>query len=48
MKTDKNKLLESIDVVCLNCTQDTLDTNVCENCPVRITYKALMDKEENL
>ena len=32
------KLMDAIDMVCLNCTQDTLEDNsCCEHCPVRQT-----------
>lgn len=34
--TENKKILESIDVICLNCIEDTLEDNsCCEDCPVR-------------
>ena len=34
--TENKKILESIDVICLNCIEDTLEDNsCCEECPVR-------------
>ena len=36
---------EAIDVVCLNCVEDTLrDNSCCETCPVRKLYDSI--KEE--
>lgn len=32
----KNKVLKAIDLVCINCVEDTLEDNsCCETCPVR-------------
>ena len=34
-------ILEAIDVVCLNCVEDTLgDNSCCDTCPVRKTANA--------
>lgn len=38
MKIDREevgKILEAVDVLCMNCIEDTLHNNVCDNCPVR-------------
>lgn len=44
---DKAKILEAIDIVCLNCVEDTLEDNsCCENCPVRKTHDSLTEKKE--
>lgn len=35
---------EAIDVVCLNCVEDTLlDNSCCETCPVRKLYDSIKD-----
>ena len=35
-KEKENAIFDAVDVVCLNCVEDTLnDNSVCENCPVR-------------
>ena len=35
-KEKENAILDAVDVVCLNCVEDTLnDNSVCEKCPVR-------------
>lgn len=32
----ETKILDAIDLVCLNCVEDTLNNeNICDNCPVR-------------
>ena len=37
-KEDYKKLVDAADIVCLNCTQDTLkDNSCCDRCPVRKT-----------
>ena len=37
------ELQKAIDIVCLNCTQDTLNnSDVCNNCPVRKTTDDLL------
>jgi len=44
---DKTKILEAIDIVCLNCVEDTLtDNSCCENCPVRKTADSLNKKKK--
>lgn len=44
---DNTKILEAIDIVCLNCVEDTLtDNSCCENCPVRKTHDSLTEKKE--
>ena len=46
---DNKKILEAIDLVCLNCVEDTLtDNSCCENCPVRKTYNSLTKEKEQL
>ena len=35
-KEKENEILDAVDVVCLNCVEDTLnDNSVCKKCPVR-------------
>lgn len=35
-KEEEKEILNAIDVVCINCVEDTLNNeNICENCPVR-------------
>lgn len=49
MKIDREeaeKILEAVDVVCMNCIEDTLNKNVCDNCPVRKMCNELEWKEE--
>ena len=37
-KDEYEKFLEAVDVVCINCAEDTLDNpDVCDSCPVRNT-----------
>lgn len=40
------KLLDAVDLVCMNCVMDTLNTSVCDNCPVRIMCESLEYDEE--
>lgn len=41
--SDIDKILDAIDVVCLNCIVDTLsDNRCCKTCPVRNTYDVVM------
>ena len=41
------EILEAIDIVCLNCVEDTLtDNSCCENCPVRKTYNSLTKEKD--
>lgn len=43
---EADKLLEAIDVVCLNCVEDTLnDESICEKCPVRRLSDSLCENE---
>ncbi len=49
MKIDREeagKILEAVDVVCMNCREDTLNNNVCDNCPVRKMCNELEWEEE--
>ena len=42
-KEKENAILDAVDVVCLNCVEDTLnDNSVCENCPVRKLCNSLL------
>lgn len=35
-KEKEDKILDAVDIVCLNCVENTLEDNsVCEKCPVR-------------
>lgn len=45
----QQKILDAINLVCLNCVEDTLsDENICSNCPVRKTSIVIFaEKEEN-
>lgn len=44
---DNTKIFEAIDLVCLNCVEDTLtDNSCCENCPVRKTVDFLNKKKK--
>ena len=44
---DNTKIIEAIDLVCLNCVEDTLtDNSCCENCPVRKTYNSLIKEKK--
>lgn len=44
---DNTEILEAIDLVCLNCVEDTLTDNLCcENCPVRKTYDSLTKEKK--
>lgn len=39
------EVLNAIDVVCLNCVEDTLNNeNICDNCPVRKLANALNEE----
>ena len=41
------KVLEAIDMVCLNCVEDTLqDNSCCDKCPVRKLCDSLVNKGE--
>lgn len=44
-REESRKLLDSVDTVCMYCVMDTLNTSVCDNCPVRIMCESL-DLEE--
>ena len=45
-KYEADKLLEAVDTVCMYCVMDTLNTSVCDNCPVRIMCESLeFDKD---
>ena len=48
MKKDEyKKFLEAVDLVCINCAEDTLDNpDVCDSCPVRKTYK-MVEREQH-
>ena len=42
---DYFKIFEAVDIVCLNCIEDTLEDNsVCERCPVRKLVNFVNDK----
>ena len=46
-----DKILEAADLICINCVEDTLNKNICDNCPVRklcLKYSHIVDtkKEE--
>lgn len=43
-KEEEKRILEAVDVVCMNCVMDTLNTSVCDNCPVRIMCESLHNK----
>ena len=30
-----NEILEAADLICINCVEDTLSKDICDNCPVR-------------
>lgn len=30
-----DKILEAADLICINCVEDTLNKDICDNCPVR-------------
>ena len=45
-KDEATKILNAVDVVCMNCAMDTLNTSVCDNCPVSITCELLEYDEE--
>ena len=34
-EAEYSKYLEAVDLVCINCVENTTNENVCENCPVR-------------
>jgi hypothetical protein len=43
---NEREIIKAIDVVCINCVEDTLeDENKCDNCPVR---KLAMRIEEKI
>lgn len=43
---EENKYLDAVDLVCLNCCEDTLNhPEVCETCPVRKSVESLEVKE---
>lgn len=45
-KTEYEKFLEAVDLVCINCAEDTLDNpDVCDSCPVRKTCKMVERKQ---
>ena len=45
-KTEYEKFLEAVDLVCINCAEDTLDNpDVCDSCPVRKTCK-MVEREQ--
>lgn len=47
MKSEEDKILYAIDVVCLNCVEDTLnDDMVCKKCSVRKLADSL-DRNED-
>lgn len=45
-KYETDKLLEAVDTVCMYCVMDTLNTSVCDNCPVRIMCESLEFDED--
>jgi hypothetical protein len=46
MSMNESEIIKAIDVVCINCVEDTLeDENKCDNCPVR---KLAMKIEEKI
>lgn len=40
-REEAGKLLDAVDTVCMYCVMDTLNTSVCDNCPVRIMCESL-------
>lgn len=45
-KTEYEKFLEAVDIVCMNCIVDTLNNpDVCDSCPVRKTCKMVERKQ---
>jgi hypothetical protein len=43
-----NNIISAIDIVCLNCVEDTLNNeNVCDNCPVRKLSNKLEREVDN-
>ena len=43
---EEDKILEAIDVVCLNCVENTLDDeSICKKCPVRRLSDSLCENE---
>ena len=48
---EETEILNAIDLVCLNCVEDTLNNeNICDNCPVRKLSDQIDDDkgDENL
>ena len=44
---DNTKILEAIDIVCINRVEDTLaDNSCCENCPVMKTYNYITKEKD--
>lgn len=45
-KVGYEKFLEAVDIVCMDCVEDTLNNpDVCETCPVRKTCDYLKSSE---
>ena len=42
-----DQILDAVDVVCINCVEDTLNNDgICEKCPVRKLCNSLDEKED--
>lgn len=44
-REEAGRILEAVDVICINCVENTLDTDVCEKCPVRKLHDELQWEE---
>ena len=41
-RNEYKKFLDAVDVVCINCVEDTLNNSeVCDHCPIRKTCDSL-------
>ena len=44
-ESEKKEYLKAVDLVCLNCCEDTLNGEPCEDCPVRKSVDRLEAEE---